>query len=138
MEAEEIISDTFLIVWENRKSLPDIGNFDSYIYSVARNRAVSLYRMQHMKKVDLDEDEIDLFFQADTTPEEELIAKEDVERLNRAINSLPNKCKLVFKLVREERLKYKEVASILEISVKTVEAHLATAVKKLRETLIMP
>ena len=52
-----------------------------------------------------------------------------------AIDSLPAKCKMAFKLVREDRLKYKEVAAILDISVKTLEAHLANAVRKLRETL---
>ena len=51
------------------------------------------------------------------------------------IESLPAKCKMAFKLVREDRLKYKEEAAILDISVKTLEAHLANAVRKLRETL---
>ena len=58
-----------------------------------------------------------------------------IQRLNRAIEALPPKCKMAFKLVREDKLKYKEVASILEISIKTVENHLVNAVKKLRETL---
>jgi len=135
MEAEEVISDTFLTIWNNRKTLPDVSSFDSYIYSIARNKAISFYRGQHMKKVDIDEKSIDLFFQTDTTPEEELIAKEEIDRLNAAINALPNKCKMVFKLVREDKLKHKEVATILNISIKTVEAHLATAIKKLREAL---
>ena len=42
---------------------------------------------------------------------------------------------MAFKLVREDKLKYKEVAAILDISVKTLEAHLASAIKKLRESL---
>lgn len=115
--------------------LPDVSNFDSYIYAVVRNKAVSNYRMQRLKKVDINDTAIDFFFQTDTTPEEELIAKEEIERLNAAINSLPQKCKMAFKLVREDKLKYKEVAAILDISVKTVEAHLATATRKLREAL---
>lgn len=135
MEAEEVVSDVFLSIWNNRKSLPDVSNFDSYIYSIARNKAISFFRSQRMKNIDVDEKTIDLFFQTETTPEEELIAKEDIDRLNAAIDSLPDKCKMVFKLVREDKLKYKEVATILDISIKTVEAHLATAIKKLREAL---
>ena len=112
-EAEEIVSDTFLAIWNNRKQLPGISNFDSYIYTVARHKAISYYRKQHM----------------------ELISQEGIHRLNLAIDSLPAKCKMAFKLVREDKLKYKEVAAILDISVKTLEAHLANAVRKLRETL---
>lgn len=135
VEAEEIVSDTFLAVWNNRKSLPDIKHFDSYIYTITRHKAISYYRSQHMENVELNEHSIDLFAHTDTTPEEELISKESVDRLNSAINSLPDKCKMAFKLVREDKLKYKEVAIILNISVKTLEAHIATAVRKLRETL---
>ncbi|MDR1881339.1 MAG: RNA polymerase sigma-70 factor [Prevotella sp.] len=134
-EAEEVVSDTFLTIWNNRKELPGIVHFDSYIYSIARNKAISYYRSQHIEKVMLKEKEIDLFYQTETTPEEELITKEEISRLDAAINALPNKCKTVFKLVREDKLKYKDVAAILDISVKTVETHLATAIKKLREAL---
>ena len=55
VEAEEIVSDTFLSLWNNRKSLPEISNFDSYIYGIARHKAISLYRTQHMEKVQIDE-----------------------------------------------------------------------------------
>ena len=105
------------------------------IYTVARHKAISYYRKQHMEQVSLDEISIDLFTSTETTPEEELISQEGIHRLNLAIDSLPAKCKMAFKLVREDKLKYKEVAAILDISVKTLEAHLANAVRKLRETL---
>lgn len=58
-EAEEIVSDTFLAIWNNRKQLPGISNFDSYIYTVARHKAISYYRKQHMEQVSLDEISID-------------------------------------------------------------------------------
>lgn len=135
VETEEIVSDTLLAVWNNRHVLPDITNVDSYIYAIAHNKVISYYRVKKIKKVDLEEYDIDLFIHTDTTPEEELINKESVARLNAAINSLPNKCKMAFKLVREDKLKYREVATILDISIKTLETHLATAVRKLREAL---
>ena len=106
-EAEEIVSDTFLAIWNNRKQLPGISNFDSYIYTVARHKAISYYRKQHMEQVSLDEISIDLFTSTETTPEEELISQEGIHRLNLAIDSLPAKCKMAFKLVREDKLKYK-------------------------------
>lgn len=134
-EAEEVVSDTFLVIWNNRKQLPGITNFNSYIYTIAQHKAISFYRKQHIEQVSLDEIPIALFSSTETTPEEELIRQEKINRLNQAIDSLPPKCKMVFKLVREDKLKYKEAAAILDISVKTLEAHLANAVRKLREML---
>lgn len=118
VEAEEIVSDTFLAVWNNRKSLLKVTNFDSYIYSIARHKAISYYRSIHMEQIELNELSIDLFIHTETTPEDDLISKEKINQLNNAIEALPAKCKTAFKLVREDKLKYKEVAAILEISVK--------------------
>lgn len=134
-EAEEIVSDTFLAVWNNRQSLPGVSNFTSYIYTIARFKAISYYRKQHPEEVPLEEIPIDLFTGTETTPEDDLITKEEIDCLNAAINALPAKCKMAFKLVREDKMKYKDAAAILDISVKTLEAHLANAVKKLREAL---
>ena len=136
VEAEEIVSDTFLAVWNNRKALLKISNFDSYIYTITRYKAISYYRSTHIEEIELNENAIDLFIQTETTPEDDLISKERISQLNQAIDALPAKCKIAFKLVREDKLKYKEVAAILDISVKTLEAHLANAIKKLRETLV--
>lgn len=135
LEAEEIVSDSFMTLWSNRKSLTEISNFNSYIYTITRHKAISAYRLQHMENVELNESNIDLFAHTETTPEEELISKESINHLNEAINMLPDKCKMAFKLIREDKLKYKEAATILDISVKTLEAHITTAIRKLREEL---
>lgn len=136
VETEEIVSDTLLAVWNNRHTLPDLTNFDSYIYAIAKNKVINHYRIKRIHKVELEENHIDLFIHTATTPEEDLISKEDIERLNRAINALPPKCKMAFKLIREDKLKYKDAAVLLDISVKTLEEHIATAVRKLREALL--
>lgn len=136
VETEEIVSDTLLAVWNNRHTLPEVTNFDSYIYAIAKNKVIDHYRIKRIDKVELEENRIDLFIHTATTPEEDLISKEDIERLNRAINALPPKCKMAFKLIREDKLKYKDAAVLLDISVKTLEEHIATAVRKLREALL--
>lgn len=133
--AEELISDIFLEIWNNRKQLTNVTHFNAYLYSMARYKAISYYRKQHIEQVSLDEIPVDLFTSTETTPEEELISQENLERLNKAIDSLPARCKVAFKLVREDKLKYKEAAAVLNISVKTLEAHLANAVRKLRDSL---
>nr|WP_239060652.1 RNA polymerase sigma-70 factor [Bacteroides sp. 519] len=134
-EVEEIVSDALLSIWDNRKKLPDISNPDAYIYTVARYKAISHLRSRQENKISMHEITVDLFAHTETTPEDDMISKEKTDQLNNAINSLPYKCKMAFKLVREDKMKYKEVAAILEISVKTVEAHITTATRKLREAL---
>ena len=135
-DAEEIVSDTFLTIWENRKDLLKLSNFNAYIYTIVRNKSISSFRSSHIQQdVNLENTPIDIFAFTDVTPEDELISKEKVAEINSAINSLPNKRKMAFKLVKENNLKYKEVAEILNISIKTLEAHLTTAVKKIRENL---
>lgn len=134
-EAEEILSDTFLAVWNNRSTLFEVTNFDAYIYSIMRNKIISHLRSQMQQNVSLDNLQIDFFASTETTPEDDIIRQEEALLLNEAINSLPHKCKIAFKMVREDKMKYKDVAAILEISVKTLEAHLATATRKLRDTL---
>jgi RNA polymerase sigma-70 factor (ECF subfamily) len=65
-------------------------------------------------------------------PEELLLSAEVVKEIMSAINELPPKCKIIFKLVKEEGLKYAEVAGLLELSVKTVEAQMAIALRRIR------
>lgn len=134
-DAEEIISDTFLTIWENRRELLKLSNINAYIYTIVRNKSISFFRASHIQDVNLENIPINIFAYTDVTPEDELLSKEKVAEINLAINSLPNKCKIAFKLVKENNLKYKEVAEILNISIKTLEAHMTAAVKKIRESL---
>lgn len=133
--AEEIVSDTFLAVWNNRKTLREVSNFTSYIYKIARHKSVDYLRVQHPEQVNLGDISVDMFACTETTPEKELISKEGITRLNELINNLSTNHKLAFKLIREDRLKYKEVAAILDLSVKTVEAYMTATVKLLMDGL---
>ncbi|HEX6914237.1 MAG TPA: sigma-70 family RNA polymerase sigma factor, partial [Chitinophagaceae bacterium] len=69
------------------------------------------------------------------TPYDVLVTREMSGRMQQAIESLPPRCKMIFKLVREDGLQYKEVAGILNISVKTIDAQMAIAVKKICSAL---
>jgi RNA polymerase sigma-70 factor (ECF subfamily) len=66
-------------------------------------------------------------------PEELLISKEAVAKIMFSVNQLPPKCKTIFKMVKEEGLKYNEVAQLLEISPKTVEAQMAIAFRRIKQ-----
>jgi RNA polymerase sigma-70 factor (family 1) len=135
-DAEEIVSDVFSAVWANRNELLNINSFDSYLYSIARHKIMDIYRKNNKnEQVVLDESNFQLFGETETSPEDNCISKEEIDRMNNAIEELPSKCKMVFKLVREDRLKYKDVARIMNISEKTVEAQVSIALKKLRQVL---
>lgn len=88
-----------------------------------------------MININLDNISIEIFANTCTTPEDDLISNEAVNRINAAIEELPDKCKIAFKLVREDNMKYQDAAEILGISVKTLENHITAAVKKIRSKL---
>ena len=129
--AEELVSDVFFALWENRKQLVEITNFDAYIYRIAKFRVLKYLRDNKTLTVDLDEVPIELFAFTETTPEDDYISRELIDTLSEAIEQLPTKSKLAFKLVREDGMKYKDAAEHLGISVKTLEAQLTYAMKKI-------
>ena len=66
-----------------------------------------------------------------STPEQEILDNELKKIIELAINSLPEKCRLIFFMVREENMTYKEVAQILSISDRTVHAQMCIAIRKI-------
>lgn len=133
--AEEIVSDVMMKIWEKRKGLPSISNLRVYLYISTKNTALNYLAKQ--KKVEIVSIEyLNLDFPSNTlNPEQLMISAEMMRRINNAINSLPPRCKLVFKLVKEDGLPYKEVADILDISIKTIDSQLAIALRKISEAI---
>lgn len=133
--AEEVISDTFVSIWEQRKDLLGVHDFNSYVYRIAKNISINYLRKKVSNPENIQIEQVLSNYNPVENPESEFISSELMSRLNMAIVSLPEKCRLVFMLIREENMKYKEVASMLNISIKTTEAHMSLAVKKIREIL---
>ena len=134
-QAEEVASDVMIALWCDRQTLIDIENIKVYAFVIARNKSLNILKKQSKNEIIFLEDiDVDLVLNT-PTPEQILINGELRNTLERAVQSLPTKCKLVFKLVKEEGHSYKETAEILNISVKTVDAHLVTAIKKLTSCL---
>jgi RNA polymerase sigma-70 factor (family 1) len=134
-ECEELASDVFVSLWTNRHKLADIADLDSYIFIIAKNKALNHLRKEKTELVDLETFQVDAFHNTETTPESIYITQETVKELNSAINELPQKTKLAFHLVREDKMKYKEAAEVLGVSIKTIEKQVASAVAKLKERL---
>jgi len=134
-ECEELASDVFLSLWANGLNVAEISNLDSYIFVMAKNRALNHLRKAKVELVDLDSFPVDSFQNTETTPESIYITQEVVTELNKVINQLPHKTKLAFHLVREDKMKYKDAAEILGVSIRTIEKQVASAVAKLKERL---
>jgi len=133
--AEEVYDDVMLNIWEKRKQLNEIDNFTVYLYVSVKNASLRhLSRSSKMSKVNINDITTDI---EDMTPtaHEQLIAIEFMDKINSVIAQLSPQCKMVFKLVKEDGLKYKEVAEILDISVKNVEYHMGNALRKISDTI---
>jgi RNA polymerase sigma-70 factor (ECF subfamily) len=133
--SEEIVSDVMMKIWEKRKDLPSITNLRVYLYISTKNTALNyLAKQKKVEIVSIEHLNID-FASNDLNPEQLMITAELIRRINLAINSLPPRCKLVFKLVKEDGLPYKEVAAILDISIKTIDNQLAIALRKISDAI---
>ena len=133
--SEEVASDVLFMLWEKRQQLLEIKNVKHYAFVAARNKSLNVLK-QHTGRELLSLDEVDFDIQINTpSPEAIFIQGEMKAKLEQAIASLPKQCKLVFQLVKEEGFSYKEVADILGLSTKTVDAHLVNAMKKLAHIL---
>jgi RNA polymerase sigma-70 factor (family 1) len=129
--AEEIVSDVFIKIWQKRQQLDEIDNLKVYLYVATKNTALNYLEKQKKTITDgLDEfasQVRSVYFD----PEQLMITSDMVALIHQAIESLPLKCKIIFKLAKEDNLKNKEVASILSISPKTVENQLSIALRKI-------
>jgi RNA polymerase sigma-70 factor (ECF subfamily) len=129
--AEEIVADVFIWLWKNRKNEP-ISHLKTYLFTAVRNRCYNHHRDNARHQwLELTTDEWPVHSEAHP----QLEWKEMQQWLNRAIEGLPPQARTIFRLVREEGFKYKEVAAILDISPRTVETQLVRATSRLRAAL---
>jgi RNA polymerase sigma-70 factor (ECF subfamily) len=133
--AEEAVSDVFFKVWLNRSSLIHIENLKAYLFKATYNTTLNyLDEKKRKKAISLDDVEVDLVIDQ-ICPETELISKELKDIIEKAIDSLPSRCKLIYKMAKVEQMKYKEIAELLNISVKTIDHQLTIAIKKIGEVI---
>jgi len=129
--AEEIVSDVFVKCWMKRKGLAGIKDMDTYLFVAVKNQSLNyLKKYSHMQLVQL-EDTNEIKLVKILNPQEKLEKKELLFKMEQSIEALPQQCRIIFKLIKEDGIKYKEVAQILNISPRTVQTQLFRAMKKL-------
>jgi RNA polymerase sigma-70 factor (ECF subfamily) len=129
--AEEIVSDVFLYIWEHRQTLDTIRNLTVYLYTAVRNQSLNHLEKQRRFSTEMLEEAGAELPGAIPDPEQYYITSQLVKAIDDAIRQLPPRCQTIFRLVREDGLRYKEVAAIMEIAVKTVEVQVGIAMKKI-------
>ncbi len=134
--AEEIVSDVMLNIFKKRQKLAESENIEGYIFISVKNQSLK-YLRKNRNQVFIDnyENEADLLLSSSETPEYLYIRDEFHQIIRLAIDSLPPKRKLVFRMIKEEGLKYQDVARLLDLSVKTVETHMGLALKSIHECI---
>lgn len=134
-EAEEVVSDVFIKLWNYKDQDHKIEDIASYLYTATRNQSINnnkRHSSRYLSEIlDINED----FVIENNDPEKDMEWKEIYSHLEQAINSLPPQCQAVFRLIREDGIRYKEAAAILNISPRTVETYLERAIHKLSASL---
>ena len=132
--SQEVALDIFEFIWERRASLQIRANFKSFLFSSAKNRAISHYRREH-RAVFTSLDIQDSHLSEEIVSQHFMEEKELRELIEAAIEKLPDQSRKIYILAREENLSHKEIAALLGITPKTVENHVGIALRKLRESL---
>ena len=128
--SRSVVQQVFVDLWIKRDRL-QIDSLQSYLYQSVRNASLDVLKHKKAESKYLATLEKEESGQVNDFIEEAELA----ERINKAIQNLPEKCREVFVLCRFEELKYTEIAAHLNISVKTVEMQISIALKKLRKEL---
>ncbi len=141
-DAENIIQDFFLYLWEHKEVLTELQQPDAYLFSATKNRCLNFLRTQltvvdrRQPLSDILRQEFELKLYSLQLLDESHWSIDEIENMtHRAINSLPERCRDIFVMSKLKGMKYKEIAECLQLSQNTVENQMAIALKKLRKEL---
>ena len=136
--AEELVADVFMKLWRNRAQIEIYASFQPYCYRAVKNQALDYLksRSRHdSSHCELTDDHHHAPTAPSESPEQRIIDHEFDARFNRAVAQLPRQGQLIYRLSREQGLKYRDIAGQLGISVRTVEAHMNRSLHVLRTSL---
>ncbi|MEI7523219.1 MAG: RNA polymerase sigma-70 factor [Mariniphaga sp.] len=132
-ESESVVQDVFLRLWQNRTEIMITSSLMHYLFRSVKNHCINFLEHERIKsryQAFVIQNETDRNDYREFFPEPDLM-----NRIEAAISALPPKRQEIFRLAREEGLKYREIAERLELSVKTIETQMSLALKQLRESL---
>lgn len=140
-EAEDVVQDVFMELWKRKDNIEIGEQIQAFLYRAVYTRALNILKHRNVKdSYCAAMEEINqrrtVFYQPDNNEVIRRIEDRELHKeIHDAINELPDKCKKVFKLSYLHDMKNKEIADVLGVSLRTVEAHMYKALKYLRGRL---
>lgn len=131
-DAEEIVQQVFLRIWERRSELNITVSFKAYLYRSVHNASLN-HKQRSKDNLRFDDVQLRVVHAAEAVHDMDVKMLE--KEIGKALDALPGQCRKVFELSRFEELKYREIAELLDISVKTVENQMGKALRIMRERL---
>jgi RNA polymerase sigma-70 factor (ECF subfamily) len=132
-DSKEVVQAFFVSLWNHRNNLDESKSLDNYMFTSVKNRCINVLKSNALKNKRA---EVMLRLYADASQTNHsyhiLLANELQSDFDKALANLPTECRKVFELSRLEGLRYHEIASRLDISIKTVETQMYRALSKLR------
>ena len=128
LTAEEVVSDVFLYIWLKRDQIKIQKNLKVYLFTAVKNRSFNYLQNNNKNFEDIDFVEKRKPLSSESA-DGLLLQKELEDEIEKIISQLPPKRQLIFRMSRIDGLKYKEIAEVLSISVRTVQNHMVEAVK---------
>lgn len=135
-KAEDIVCDVFYDFWKSNSFHSLQSTYRAYLYAAVRNRSYTYIRYELKEEKNLTSPESSEQISAGANPESIIEYDELHQRIEQVIQELPTQCQRVFLLSRFEGKKNKEIAAELNLSLKTVEAHMARALSQLRKIIL--
>ncbi|MBB1139119.1 RNA polymerase sigma factor [Myroides sp. WP-1] len=135
---EEKVSDVFYYIWQKREELGKIQNPKVYVFTMTKNMLFQQKKSTRRLRVDLEFEAVEHKHYVSAI-EEDIIQSEQEADLRQAllqiIDKIPPKSRRIFEMSRIDGLKYQQIATILDLSVKTIESHMHIALKTISLTL---
>ncbi len=132
-EAEETVQNVFVNFWEKRNKMQITGSIQAYLYSSVRNACLNKLKHGKVRQLYAQEQEA---LSSTSMPTSQITFQNELQKqIHDAIESLPEQCRIIFKMSRYDELKYAEIAEQLNISIKTVENQMGKALRIMRNKL---
>ena len=131
--AQDMAQDAFAELWKRRNDLPDDLLVKSYLRQTVVNKCLNYLKKQ--KRLSFEEVPPEISTGPSQDAQHQMEARDLKAAVQKAVDELPDKCRIVFSMSRFEHMSHKEIAQILDITIKTVENQITIALKRIRSAL---
>ncbi len=132
--AEDAVQELFIDLWNKRDKLFQVKTHQAYLKKATQFKCFDIVRKRKRTPEFSDEMEF-AAHRSILSPEDEIVSKENLIRIKKAIDALPEKGRAIFYMSRRENMTYQEIADTLKISKKTVEYHMSQNLTSLKEAI---